>query len=152
MNKTFIILITLLLMGAGCATVNEYTTEETDNKTTISGIVTAGRFSGTEMACGFTEDAEIGDQLSCNSGSVNLAVVSQEDGLTVWLEEHTCHATEIYTKTIDGMDVSYETSDCTSDMVVGNDYAFEGVLEQRVDQWYRGVQQDEWWLSVEEIE
>jgi len=33
-------------------------------------------------------------------------------------------------------------------MIPGNDYSLGGELEQKLNQWYMGVQQDEWWFSV----
>jgi len=121
---------------------------EITNLTTISGVVTVGKFTGTEMGCEFSEDAEVGDRLTCNNGTVNLGVTSNKYSSTIWLKDYICNAVEIFTKTTDGIDVSYEVSGCTSDMIPGNDYSLGGELEQKLNQWYMGVQQDEWWFSV----
>lgn len=138
-----IVLFTLLSLDIGCTQVTQY--ELPSNVDSISGVVKAGRFGGTEKACTFDTEAMIGDRIKCNVGSVNLAVVNNENEY-VWLDGYQCDAVEYFIKEVDGQSVSYETTNCTSEVLVEETYTFKGVLETRINQWYQGQQQDEVWL------
>ncbi|MFA6132349.1 MAG: hypothetical protein WC702_04825 [Patescibacteria group bacterium] len=165
MKYSFYCLVSILfLLGAGCTTVDQTTgtdfpsisdvsgpNEPGLDTTTIFGTIGSGRFAGTEMACEFAENAKVEDRITCNSGSVNLSVLT-DDGTVIWLKGYVCNAKEIYIKEIDGFSVDYETSECTSGLVPGNGYSLEGILEQKEDQWYNGKQQDEFWFTVSSFE
>lgn len=119
--------------------------DEPSSNYSVSGIVTAGRFAGTEKACEFGDNASMGDRIKCNVGSVALSIVS-DNGTSIWLDGYQCDAVEYLVKESDGHSVEYETTDCTAGIVVGDQYTFDGTLQERKDQWYMGKQQDETWL------
>ena len=141
MMKYLSLLAVTVLIGAGCAT------SPSETLTTINGEIIVGRFGGTEKACGFAKDAQIGDSVQCNSGTVAIGVNTEEDGV-VWLTNMQCDAIEIFTRTENGVAISYETSNCDADLSEGASVEMTGILNQRKDQWYNGVQQDEWWMTV----
>lgn len=141
--KIFIISLALILfVGVGCVEPKQ------DNENSIdfvNGVVSVGRFGGTEKACEFSDEANVSDRIECNVGSVNLAVVN-DTGESIWIDAYQCDAIEYFVKETDGKRVEYETTNCTSGIIVGNMYTFEGILEERKEQWYMGKQQDEIWL------
>ncbi len=160
MKKTLICLSVLILFGGGCVSIqtNNTTlptptddnpvvdTPTTSNLDTIEGVLEASLFGGTEMGCMFNDEAVVGDQLTCNTGLVGLAL--QTDDKLVHLTDYQCDAVEIFIKEAEGYRVEYETSNCTGNLVQGSTYSLEGTLTEMKDQWRNGEQQDEWWFDV----
>lgn len=146
MKSINILLVSVALFCVGC------TTSSTDfSSSAIEGEVVVGRFGGTEMACGFNEDAEIGSRAPCNSGEVAIGISTLDKG-TVWIVDARCGADEILIRTEAGVDVEYETTKCTNGLKPGNRVRVDGQIELREDQWLNGQQQDEWWMSLEKFE
>lgn len=140
----FYLLAFVVLLGAGCVpSAVEYVP-------TIEGRVIAGFFGGTEMGCDFSEDGAIGYSRPCNSGTVALGVETADLG-SVWLIDSHCGATEVFTKTEKGTEISYETSNCDPDMTIGDFVQVKGDLKQQRDQWRNGKQVDEWWIKVDDF-
>ena len=121
------------------------------DQTTVEGVLEASRFGGTEKGCAFNDDAQVGDQFECNSGWVGLAIQTNDDRL-IHLEDYRCDAIEIFVKETESYRVEYETSNCTDNLIPGQNYTVYGTLEERKDQWYMGKQQDEWWIEVSGIQ
>ena len=142
MKTVIISLILILFVGSGCVEPKQ---DNENSGVSIIGVVNAGRFSGTEKACEFSDETNLNDRMECNRGSVTLVVVN-DVGESIWLDGYQCNAIEYFVKKVDGKRIEYETTNCTSGIIVGNTYTFEGTLEERNDQWYMGKQQDEIWL------
>lgn len=119
---------------------------------TFKGVIEVGRFYGTEMACTFSDDAEIGARRRCNYGIGIAMGIRTDDDSFVWLKDYRCDATEFIVKEQDGIVTEYETSNCDGGVTPGDMYLIDGVLEERKDQWYGGKQQDELWMTVGSIE
>ena len=96
---------------------------------TIEGVLEANLFAGTEKGCAFNDNAQVGDQLECNSGYVGLAIRT-DDGQLVQLEDYQCDAIEIFVKEADGYRVEYETSNCTDNLTPGQNYSIQVPLEE----------------------
>ncbi len=143
MLKILVALTAIGLMGFGCQIPNQ-SNDTSPKDYALTGTVTAGRFVGTEKACEFGEHSSI-DRIKCNTGSVALSVVG-DDRISIWLDGYECDANEYIVKISGNYGVEYETTNCTLGIVVGDQYTFTGILQERKNQWYAGKQQDEVWL------
>ncbi len=129
--------------------VSDQSGKTNQKQATISGVLTAGHFGGTEIGCSFSDAAPIGDRMKCNSGEVGLGLQTQERLL--WLEGYECRARQFFVKDEQGQHVEYETFNCTNALEQGKTYTVTGILELREDVWRGGKQVDEWWMQVQDI-
>lgn len=140
--------------------VDEPTNEPTDgipygnddlDGSVIEGVLTGVDFGGTEMACGFADDAVIGARVKCNSGWATAAL-KQIDGKKIRLVDYQCDATEYFEITEDGVVTEYVVSGCTGGLEHGKRYRATGEYEVLKDQWRHGKQVDIHQLVVSTIE
>ncbi len=137
MKKIPLLLIALVLLGAGCisksqevhqvsiATINSDPETYQDQKVELTGVLNVRRSICTEMACMFTDDeCEAGERIPCNDCNGEM-LLQEVNGASILLSGVSCKMQEYVECNVGTV---YEVEDCDLDLKEGEEYTLNGMI------------------------